>query len=680
MRFLKTLLALPLLACFSLAAQNTYYAPTYEVFAKDSLLTTGNYLVYPASEVQKPTPAPKGYKPCYISTYARHGSRYVSGSGTYEAVYEFFKKALEQNALTPKGEEFARKYLEFYPTTVGRAGDLTQIGWDQHTGIAARMARNYPEIFKGKARINARSTQVLRVVQSMYSELMYLSNQNPQLQITSSSSAADLGAMDPMLEQNHLLRAGDDNIWSSSRSRWGEDYRAMRKEIYNPQAFFARLVKDYKFVEETINPYSLENAMWKIAADAQCIGDKYSFLEYFTLQELVGCWEVENFRFWGIGGRNRYEGGRNWALHVTLLEDFLNLARKDIFENGGVSAQLRFGHDLNFCCLMSLIKAPGFDGEAYDKYDVKKVFRFYRSPMAANFQLVFFKNKAGDVLVKAMINEQEISLPIPGETGPFYTWSAFESWCKDVIADAYRILEKRVAVTAHRGYWTGTAENSIESLARAQELGFWGSEFDVHLTSDGVPVVNHDSSISGVSIHDNTYETISALRLSNGEPVPTLDAYLTQGEKSDKTVLVLEIKEQPTKEKTIELTKKCISALKAHNLYKPYRVIFISFSYDACKYLAKHEPDFSNQYLTGDLSPAEVYKDGINGIDYHYSKFVKHPEWVKEAHDLGMLVNVWTVNKEETIKAMIDLGVDCITTNDPELVRSLAGDNENILK
>jgi glycerophosphoryl diester phosphodiesterase len=50
---------------------------------------------------------------------------------------------------------------------------------------------------------------------------------------------------------------------------------------------------------------------------------------------------------------------------------------------------------------------------------------------------------------------------------------------------------------------------------------------------------------------------------------------------------------------------------------------------------------------------------------------------VKEAHDLGMSVNVWTVNKEKDIKAMIDLGVDCITTNDPALVRKLLGKREN---
>ena len=191
--------------------------------------------------------------------------------------------------------------------------------------------------------------------------------------------------------------------------------------------------------------------------------------------------------------------------------------------------------------------------------------------------------------------------------------------------------------------------------------------------------MNHDDSIGGIAIHDNTSEALSEVRLANGEKVPTLDEYLAQGEKSTKTVLVLEIKVQSSAERTIELTDKCIAALKAHGLYKPSRVIFISFSYDACKHLAKVAPEFTNQYLTGKKSPAEVHKDGINGIDYHYSWFEKNPGWVKEAHDLGMSVNVWTVNDAERIKAMIELGVDCITTNEPELVRSLLDGKETLV-
>ena len=62
---------------------------------------------------------------------------------------------------------------------------------------------------------------------------------------------------------------------------------------------------------------------------------------------------------------------------------------------------------------------------------------------------------------------------------------------------------------------------------------------------------------------------------------------------------------------------------------------------------------------------------GINGIDYHYIVIEKHPEWVKEAHDLGMKVNVWTVNKEDMMKKLIDRKVDYITTDQPLELKKL---------
>ena len=47
--------------------------------------------------------------------------------------------------------------------------------------------------------------------------------------------------------------------------------------------------------------------------------------------------------------------------------------------------------------------------------------------------------------------------------------------------------------------------------------------------------------------------------------------------------------------------------------------------------------------------------------------FYEHPEWIEEAHKLGMVVNTWTVNKEEDMRKLLELGVDQLTTNEPEL-------------
>ena len=234
--------------------------------------------------------------------------------------------------------------------------------------------------------------------------------------------------------------------------------------------------------------------------------------------------------------------------------------------------------------------------------------------------------------------------------------------------------KKEIKICAHRGFWkceeAGNAQNSIASLREAQKNGFWGSEFDVHLTADNVVVVNHDPSINGISIRKHTYHQLLKALLPNGERIPTLGEYLKQGAQSS-CMLVLEIKPQKTVYRTLKLAKACVEELRRHNLLAPSRVMFISFSFEACQWIAEELPGFGNQYLEGDKDPETVHAAGINGIDYHYIAFRKHPDWVERAHALGMDVNVWTVDSKSEMEYLRDLGVDVITTNRPLLLREV---------
>ena len=240
----------------------------------------------------------------------------------------------------------------------------------------------------------------------------------------------------------------------------------------------------------------------------------------------------------------------------------------------------------------------------------------------------------------------------------------------------------KIAITAHRGFWkceeAGYPGNTISSLRTAQENGFWGSEFDVHMTGDGQLLLNHDATLFDKNIHEMPIDTFLAMVLPNGEHPASADDFLTQAEKGT-TMLVWELKPQDSQEKEFQMIDKTIDALKAHKLYDPKKVMFISFSLDICKRIAELCPEFTNQFLEGgerDLGPQEIFDMGINGIDYHFSKFQAHPEWVEQAHKLGMSVNVWTVDDEQIMRDMVELGVDCITTNEPLLAREVLGDRE----
>lgn len=224
-------------------------------------------------------------------------------------------------------------------------------------------------------------------------------------------------------------------------------------------------------------------------------------------------------------------------------------------------------------------------------------------------------------------------------------------------------------VVAHRGYWRteGSAQNSIASLRKAAEAGCWGSEFDVWLTADGVPVVFHDATVEGIRIEDTTYATLMNIRLGNGEFIPTLQQYLSEAKHWPGCRLVLEVKPHRGEKRDKCISELCVELVKMLGLDE--RTDYISFSKTASRKLHELLPSAKVAYLGGDLTPQEVKEMGLTGIDYSIATFDKHPEWPTDAKKLGLEVNVWTVDGEEAIARFVKTeGIDIITTNDPEIL------------
>ena len=238
---------------------------------------------------------------------------------------------------------------------------------------------------------------------------------------------------------------------------------------------------------------------------------------------------------------------------------------------------------------------------------------------------------------------------------------------------------KKIQIVAHRGYWDckegQNAKNSIASLKAAQKYGFWGSEFDVNMTRDGVLLVFHDGSVKigdkKVRIDQNDYEVFKDYRLVNGEPIPTLPRYLAQARKSPKTRMIFEIKKHSTPELERACVDRSIETLKEYGYFDPAKTIFISFSLNVCRYLTEVAPGFTVQYLDTDYTPDQIAACGINGMDTEYNKIISDENWVKSAKSHGMSVNTWTVDKNADMETVILRGVDQVTTNKPEETRKV---------
>lgn len=239
---------------------------------------------------------------------------------------------------------------------------------------------------------------------------------------------------------------------------------------------------------------------------------------------------------------------------------------------------------------------------------------------------------------------------------------------------------ERVGIVAHRGFWNceagGFARNSIAALKAAQDAGFWGSEFDVNMTADSVLLVFHDSSVGGKKIEKNPHSAFADFRLENGEPIPTLDLFLAQAAKSDKTKLVFELKAHSSPAVEDEAIQRSLELLEKYGLLTPDRVQFISFSLHACREFARRCPGFSVQYLGANLWPVELLENGINGIDMNFFYYLPVRRFHDEARRLEMSINVWTVNKPEDMEKVIETGIDMLTTDEPMKARDILADME----
>jgi glycerophosphoryl diester phosphodiesterase len=190
------------------------------------------------------------------------------------------------------------------------------------------------------------------------------------------------------------------------------------------------------------------------------------------------------------------------------------------------------------------------------------------------------------------------------------------------------------------------------------------------MTADEVLVVNHDHDFQGMDIETSTYEQLLAKTLPNGEKIPTLKAYLTEGMTQKGTKLILEFKPSQLgitrSERVGELSVRTVQELGA----KAW-VEYITFSYEGGLKAIATDPKAKVVYLNGDKTPLQLKEARFFGFDYHISLLRRMPQWIAEAKSLGLTTNSWTINKEEDMGWLLEQGIDFITTDEPEKLATL---------
>jgi glycerophosphoryl diester phosphodiesterase len=235
------------------------------------------------------------------------------------------------------------------------------------------------------------------------------------------------------------------------------------------------------------------------------------------------------------------------------------------------------------------------------------------------------------------------------------------------------VLTVEPMVIAHRGASTKAPENTAYAFYKAMELGADGIELDIQQTADGVLVVTHDQNLKRISgwnqkISEVTYAELQDLDVGSWfQPIYQNARLMTLEEVfqlTDGTVFLnIELKSDAVGENLEEKVADLILQYGMEN-----RCCVTSFSYQVLKKIKACDPEIQTGFLMNhaygdfyDLEAADVFS--IRSV------FITQ-KIVDNAHENGKEIYAWTVNTVPEMQRMLNLSVDHIITDKPELLQA----------
>lgn len=391
----------------------------------------GVYYAYPVTE-DSISPVPEGYEPVYISHYGRHGSRWMLNEKVYKVVGEVLAEQNKRGNLTPLGESLIPMVEAGAKHTEGHLGELSPLGERQHRAIAERMYKRFKPLFNSSECVEARSSQVPRCIVSMAAFTEQLRDCNPRLTVNRHVTPSDMDILVP--ETPESKEAGSDT------SNWRRKFNHKRDSLTTSMATARKI---FMSPEKVKNLPEFMRFLNDVAISVQDVdGLDIDVLPVFTPEDNAGHWKSSNYIMYVRHAMSTVSDSTGAKAAAPLLRDFVERAGKAL-AGGKPHVDLRFGHDSSLIRLISLMGVM-LDEEVDDSDDstpeaVAQFWQTYRiTPMAANLQLIFYRNEKGDVVVAPRYNEMPAYLKdvqaIEGYPG-YYRW---EDVSRKWTADASR--------------------------------------------------------------------------------------------------------------------------------------------------------------------------------------------------------------------------------------------------
>ena len=224
---------------------------------------------------------------------------------------------------------------------------------------------------------------------------------------------------------------------------------------------------------------------------------------------------------------------------------------------------------------------------------------------------------------------------------------------------------KPICMIAHRGYSSKYLMNTEQAFTEAAKHGSGGAETDIRRTKDGVYVCSHDHDAvfadgTRLIVADATFAELTAKPLRNNKTdndvyLCTFRRYL-EVMRDNNMICFVELKGPFTDEQVGEVFRM------VEEVYTLHRCILQSFDFDNLLRARELFPELPLMltYGTGESHYERCFDYGFSlDIDYN----VVTEEIIKEFHDRGLEVAVWTVNTPEAFDRFKHMDVDYIESD-----------------
>ncbi len=415
--------------CIYLQAQNT--VPSY----------LGTKTTYHPQQT-KHASSPAGYEPVFINYVGRHGARFMTKPGSDLLVTDVLKQADKQNALTPTGMQALQAVVQFDSVEKNNYENITLLGADEQKQIGERLYSEYKSVFDGKP-VDVLMTTKVRTQQSADAFLKGL----PNVQKENIHRIVLPDSTDAMLRFYDMSPAYDQYVKSKAVQRhldtvMQDERTAVTANHICQRLFtkpFTKALQDGKIEaniasekKETVDAIVFAQAFYDVYTiwfsaikemQKSCRCQPNNYLQNaFAKEDLQWLDLINNAEDFYAKGPAEDTLGIQIAIAAPLLLNFINTTDSVVGKTKPTGSILRFTHAEAISPFATLLGIPQASAVSRSAYDYQQHWQASEIiPLSANIQWILYTN-GKQYVVKVLLNEKEIKLPVSTTTFPYYDW------------------------------------------------------------------------------------------------------------------------------------------------------------------------------------------------------------------------------------------------------------------